>query len=334
MILVFFVHYVSLSEPWVDAKSSTAAIGRAMQTIGSTGVDLFFVLSGYLIYGSLISRQQPFFALMRRRVARLYPAFTAVFVLYLLLSAAYPSQNKIPSPWTEGLLYLVQNFLLLPGIFDIEPMITVAWSLSYESFYYLVIPLVLVAFGLRQWSSGQRCTLFVIAAAAFVAYCELSDGMGMYVRLAMFIAGILLFEVMKHRSATAPSGAQGLLALAFGFAVLLVPLGEIGLGFPFRMGVLFVAFLVFCWSCFARPQEWLGQAFSWTPLRWLGNMSYSYYLLQRRRRLNFLSAGVPGVMRSLPAFSALVLGTHAHNVCPDVGACSLAFLDRRAAIFP
>lgn len=34
-----------------------------------------------------------------------------------------------------------------------------------------------------------------------------------------------------------------------------------------------------CFACFRDPTGWLLRAFSWTPLRWLGNMSYSYFLL-------------------------------------------------------
>ena len=41
----------------------------------------------------------------------------------------------------------------------------------------------------------------------------------------------------------------------------------------------FVAFFSVCWACFRTPYAWLPRSFAWTPLRWLGNMSYSYYLL-------------------------------------------------------
>jgi peptidoglycan/LPS O-acetylase OafA/YrhL len=93
-------------------------------------------------------------------------------------------------------------------------------------------------------------------------------------RLVMFLSGMVLFEVMTCGSMSGPSGGPGLVALLLGFLVLLMPLG-----YSWKLAMLFVSFFVFCWACFARPEEWLGKAFSWTPLRWLGNMSYSYYLL-------------------------------------------------------
>src|SRR5262244_2354960 len=60
VFLVFLVHYVTLIDPWIASASSLASFARALHSIGNAGVDLFFVLSGYLIYGSLISRYQPF----------------------------------------------------------------------------------------------------------------------------------------------------------------------------------------------------------------------------------------------------------------------------------
>jgi exopolysaccharide production protein ExoZ len=160
VFLVFLVHYVTLVKPWIATESSLLAFSSTLHTIGNTGVDLFFVLSGYLIYGSLISRPQNFVRFMSRRVERIYPAFIAVFIIYVLLSFNFPAENKIPIPAYEGMIYLVQNFLLLPGLFPIEPMITVAWSLSYEMFYYLAIPLVIVIFRLRDSSVILRVSFF------------------------------------------------------------------------------------------------------------------------------------------------------------------------------
>jgi peptidoglycan/LPS O-acetylase OafA/YrhL len=140
VILVFLVHYVNFTldlppnHPivhWISPESCTATISKALRIVGNTGVDLFFVLSGYLIYGSLITRPQSFFRFMRRRIERLYPTFTAVFALYLTLFAVNPEWNRLPPSWMQSLWYLLENYLLLPGIFPIQAMITVAWSLSY-----------------------------------------------------------------------------------------------------------------------------------------------------------------------------------------------------------
>lgn len=275
VFLVFLAHYATLARPFLEASDFFFGLKEALHAIGNTGVDLFFVLSGYLIYGSLMSRRQSFLPFMARRIQRIYPAFTAVFLLYIVLSFLFPAENKIPSPWSDGLVYLVQNFLLLPGIFPIEPMITVAWSLSYEMFYYLVIPPVIAVLGLRERSRLARCAFFVAVAIVFMAWCAVHGGPG---RLVMFIAGVLLHEAMKAPGVASPSSFAGTAALAVGVSATLIPswnAATIFLGYTLQ----FLGFLVLCLACFRSPSAGLARAFAWTPLRWLGNMSYSYYLL-------------------------------------------------------
>jgi exopolysaccharide production protein ExoZ len=132
VFLVFLVHYASLSGPMIAWVSWLRQGVEAVHIIGNVGVDLFFVLSGYLIYGTLISKPRNFFSFMKRRVWRIYPVFLVVFAIYFVLSFVFPSESKIPNSLTGGAIYLLQNLLLLPGVFSIPPMIFVAWSLSYE----------------------------------------------------------------------------------------------------------------------------------------------------------------------------------------------------------
>lgn len=275
VFLVFLVHYASMVTPWIAGNPKVMALSNALYTVGNAGVDLFFVLSGYLIYGSLIARPQPFFRFMARRVERIYPAFVAVFGAYVALSFVFPAESKIPSHPLDGAIFLLQNILLLPGLFAIEPMVTVAWSLSYEMFYYLVTPLVIGVLGLRRRSSGWRILFFLMLAAITVAYCASFGG---HVRLVMFVAGILLCEVVSRDRCPTPGSLPGLGFLCLGLLATLLPVTGPS-GEAMKISILFVSFFVLCLSCFRDPAAWLPQAFSWTPLRWLGNMSYSYYLL-------------------------------------------------------
>src|ERR1044071_4122190 len=275
VFLVFLVHYATFVGPWVAPGSLLGAFVRAIHIIGNAGVDLFFVLSGYLIYGSLISRKQSFSRFMLRRIERIYPAFLAVFSGYILLSFLVPSESKIPAPLLSGIIYLGQNLLLLPGLLPIEPIITVAWSLSYEMFYYLVIPLIIALFALRRRSTKWRLYFFSFIAMGGGVYCALFGGP---VRLLMFISGILLHETMERRRVRAPGGAFALFGLCAGLAGTLLPWQGSGAS-AIKTAILFVCFFTLCFSCFSYPTSWLGWLFSWTPLRWLGNMSYSYYLL-------------------------------------------------------
>jgi exopolysaccharide production protein ExoZ len=273
--LVFLVHYVGLIKPWIDGAPALLSLANAMQTIGNTGVDLFFVLSGYLIYGALMARRPNFFKFMSRRIVRIYPAFLAVFAMYLVLSLVFPAENKIPAGATQAAAYLIENLLLLPGLFPIEPMITVAWSLSYEMLYYLAIPLLIGLFRLRDRSAGWRVAFFLTAAGAILIGSTLLDGP---IRLIMFVAGILLYEARFQTSKVWQNGAVGIAALIGGLLATLLPVSGAAAG-ALKAGLLFVAFFLFCRAGFAETRRALPRALSWRPLRWLGNMSYSYYLL-------------------------------------------------------
>jgi exopolysaccharide production protein ExoZ len=272
--LVFLVHYVALIRPWIEGHDTLNAFATALHTIGNTGVDLFFVLSGYLIYGSLMSKAQPFGKFIRRRLQRLYPAFTVVFVAYMLLSFLFPSEDKIPNGVWPAAQYLAANFLLLPGIFPIEPMITVAWSLSYEMAFYFAIPLLILLLGLRERRPVLRLAWFAVIMTA-VILASISSGP---VQLILFVAGMALFEGINSLQVRVPSDVSGMLALGLGLSATLLPF-EGSVWFTIRTCILFIAFSAVCLVCFCRTDGWFSRGFTWTPLRWLGNMSYSYYLL-------------------------------------------------------
>jgi exopolysaccharide production protein ExoZ len=259
----------------MTTPSITRVVADSLRIFGDTGVDLFFVLSGYLIYGSLIGRPQPFARFMARRIQRIYPAFLVVFVIYLVLSYAIPSESRIPSEPFRATTYIIENVLLLPGLFPIEPMITVAWSLSYEIFFYLAIPLAVAGFNLRAWSVAPRVAFFL---AIGLAICLVGAVYGEHVRLIMFLSGMVLSEVISHGGVFPASSSLSSTALLVAFLASLRPNAS-ARDLVLKLVVLAVAFFLVCWTSFTDPSGWLSRAFSWTPLRWLGNMSYSYYLL-------------------------------------------------------
>src|SRR5215210_1654852 len=77
--LVFFVHYHALFKVWADPGSLTFAVSDFLGTVGLAGVDLFFVLSGYLIYGLIFKKPTRYASFIKRRIQRIYPTF--LFVL-------------------------------------------------------------------------------------------------------------------------------------------------------------------------------------------------------------------------------------------------------------
>ncbi|MEO6393652.1 MAG: acyltransferase [Pyrinomonadaceae bacterium] len=290
VLLVFFVHYDALFKFLVDPASTSHAISAFLWSIGHSGVDLFFVLSGYLIYGSITKKARPYSTFMRRRIERIYPTFLAVFAVYLAMSLLFPGKSKLPAETGAAVWYVIQNILLLPGLFNIEPIITVAWSLSYEFFYYLLIPILVGVAAMRRWAPSWRVVFFLALAAAFTAACI--AGWISHIRLIMFISGILLFEA-KHSFGWGRERSRRVEVLVVITTVLTFPLiyglwsrpgiftfwpTDLRTGEIARIVVLFFSFFAFTLVSF-NPSSLLGRMFTWTPIRWLGNMSYSYYLI-------------------------------------------------------
>ncbi|HLT29638.1 MAG TPA: acyltransferase [Myxococcaceae bacterium] len=287
--LVFLVHYHSVLTPWMAGVEGWGSdFGRAMRFAGAAGVDLFFVLSGYLIYGATLSARFSWGGFMRRRLQRIYPTFLVLLTIYLGLSFLIPSESKLPPGAAEASFYVLQNVLLLPGMFAIKPIITVAWSLSYEMFFYLALPLLMVALKLREQDRGRRLGVFALLSAMIIALPLLGFG---HVQFLLFIAGMAMHE-LRERVRVTQEGRGGrllnplstLLALGalpvswWAFQAVRAAGAAESTAFVARTVWLTVAFAVVV-SVVLTGRGPVARLCRWTPLRWLGNMSYSYYLL-------------------------------------------------------
>jgi exopolysaccharide production protein ExoZ len=288
VLLVFLVHYESIFGRWLGTTGMNPAIGAFLEKIGHTGVDLFFVLSGYLIYGAVLKHRAGYARFMRRRLRRIYPTFAVMFVIYVALSALLPGESKLPPGRGAAALYILENALLLPGMLSITPIITVAWSLSFEVFYYAAIPLLVALFALRRWNPGPRVLFFLAIAAAFAAYCFLG---GERVKLLLFVSGILVYEASQSEAVLKVARGRGAQAVALVALALFPPVsfevvslhaswlpstssGRYTLQACWLFAALFAVVLV----AFVAEGP-VRSIFSVAPLRWLGNMSYSYYLM-------------------------------------------------------
>ena len=129
-----------------------------LQRYGWMGVDLFFVLSGYLIGSQVLKpladgRRFSFREFYLRRAFRILPAFWAVLAVYLL----WPGFREAPGmePWWK----FVGFFLNLSIDYGRNAAFSHAWSLCVEEHFYLVFPLL-------AWLLAKRPSV-----AGFVALC-------------------------------------------------------------------------------------------------------------------------------------------------------------------
>ena len=267
--LVFLQHYsVQAQLTGLDAGPAQA-FADAFRTYGNLGVELFFVMSGYLIYGTLIRKSPPFLAFMARRLQRIYPAFFVVFVAALALTILLPIPGKIPAGSGAAALYLAANAGLLAGLVPMVRIVDVAWSLSYEMFFYLVTAACVLGLNLPAVPRLRRIAMLAATTVVFIALCyaripEWPE------RMMPFFAGMLLAE-----------GVGGRMPAWVAWAALLVSfLASLSHAFSTVTGEFIhtVAFFAVCAVCF-RGSGSISALMTVTPLRWLGNMSYSYYLV-------------------------------------------------------
>ncbi|RQO31297.1 acyltransferase [Taibaiella sp. KBW10] len=153
IILVFFFHYFILS-------SGQPAWLPGLAAFGWTGVDLFFVLSGFLISGALFSRigKGQTIALRSfylKRFFRIVPAYLITVGLYFCIPL-FREKEHLPSLWK--FLTFTQNFGL--NLKD-QGTFSHAWSLCVEEHFYLFLPLILLL--LQFTRSMNRAYLLLMA---------------------------------------------------------------------------------------------------------------------------------------------------------------------------
>jgi peptidoglycan/LPS O-acetylase OafA/YrhL len=148
---VFFFHYRLFAHPaWEDKICG----------FGWTGVDLFFVLSGFLIAGQLFSKiakgkhisLREFFL---KRTFRIIPAYVVIVLLYLFFPVLRESGQPAPA-WRY--LTFTFNIWLDRSLYN---TFTHAWSLCVEEQFYLVLPAIIV---LCTWLKvGKKAAYILIA---------------------------------------------------------------------------------------------------------------------------------------------------------------------------
>ena len=333
LVLFFHVNVISRDgHTWqVAVRPLTSAVAGSIALAGSSGVTLFFVLSGFLLFlpyakSHLFESTWPSARLFYlRRALRIVPAYYAALFLIILL---FHPEYLQPGHWKDVGLFLIffmdapQTYQQINGPF---------WTLAVEWQFYMLLPLLalamrlvvlhgtlkwrgwtlatclagVIAWGLlsRYWgyyfSEHPTQTFLVPRSLLNVALLFLFGSSGKY--LEDFAVGMLicLCYVLLQNRATAGKWNVSLrrispLLLSAGLLVLFFMalwhfniwyhhyvfhsldrlfhyydwLSEFVLSMGFALSVAAVLF----------GPAWLKAFFAWTPLRWLGLMSFSLYI--------------------------------------------------------
>jgi peptidoglycan/LPS O-acetylase OafA/YrhL len=134
IILVLFDHYIHFSGNNFLGPNISFFINS------KNGVDLFFIISGFLITNILVKEHQKrgrisLFPFYLKRIIRIFPAFYFLIFIYFILSKL-AIVNLTLSTWISSLLFLRQFF---GSGWETSHF----WSLSVENLFYLIFPLFL-----------------------------------------------------------------------------------------------------------------------------------------------------------------------------------------------
>lgn len=276
-VVLFHLHFAM---PWIAGVEN-----------GYLAVDLFFVLSGYVIagaYGASVRDASGCMAFIVRRFARLWPAHiaasAALYAFYVLaklphghvITASVPTVTEAAAiaTFTQGL-----------NLFDRHIGLEVTWSTGDEFFVYAL-------FGLICLAARGRSRVVAFALLALVGYAlaiwasvgpsgclTLGECFGMTFSygwsrcLAGFFVGALIAEYRNHAAIAALTGRATQL-LTFAAALLFVLFADRVPGSAFAAPVVFAALL----ASLIRDSGPVARILQTRAAQYLGRLSYSLYL--------------------------------------------------------
>jgi peptidoglycan/LPS O-acetylase OafA/YrhL len=294
--LVVIHHYIYQMHPSMPDALSSILIPIAGW--GWSGVDLFFVLSGFLIGGILVDEKESenyYSTFYIRRAFRILPIYLLMVVLGFLLfslgerGGAHLGGLSSPAPWGYYFTF-TQNFYFARHS-NIMSYLQITWSLAVEEQFYLTLPLLVrkvnkekllaVALGMAVFFAVLRSALYgagyLNAMQAYVLpFCRF-DSLFIGVACALLVRSPKPYAWIQKRPRVL-TGAALVLGASFLFMSHYLwsknmPLHTVG----FTVVALFYAALMLL--VLANPEGLLSRALRYPALMKLGTISYCVYLI-------------------------------------------------------
>ena len=265
-------------------------------SFGWCGVDLFFVLSGYLITSRLIALQQQKNALKKFYINR---ALRILPVYYLALVASYLAFNFLVKNenlylftfynhnWLSFVLFF-QNWSLIFFNGVKENYLDHFWSLAVEEQFYLLWPFLLYRLGQKKFFPQLLFVIFVAIIATrcllFIRYHDLLNYKyyfyNTFCRMDGFLAGCILF--LYQNKLCAKNYRWYYLASFTAIIVVIIITGDAKANNPFfaTIGLTLIAitFAGMIDTSVKNPKSILSAIFNFKWLKFTGKISYGLYI--------------------------------------------------------
>jgi peptidoglycan/LPS O-acetylase OafA/YrhL len=302
---------------------------------GTRGVDLFFVLSGFLITGILFDAKgeshyfRNFYA---RRTLRIFPLYygTLILVLFLLPPAGLSQQSlKLPATDVNSLWVYGSNVVMSwRGEWHFGAL-NHFWSLCIEEHFYLVWPFVIAACS-RVAAMRICAAAFCLSAGARIGWLVLG-GNGVAAEVfTLFRLDALCAGAWIALAARRPSGLGWLVPrarwVALGTGLLLLPIIALSIRLktvPTTLfAVFFAAFIVLAVA--SSKQGLLSYLGKSALLQWLGRYSYGMYVYQNLLLVALAGLFTPAIIEN--ATGSALLGRSGFMVIMSLLTVGIAWI--------
>jgi peptidoglycan/LPS O-acetylase OafA/YrhL len=276
-LLVFVYHCGSAGVIGWPSGSWLAAGGSWLWSACRYGVEMFFMISGFVILGSLL-RHATVPSFLWDRCVRIFSAWVPTLLIVTAICIALQMRYFVATTALEATVLVLANLLLLPPFVPLPLVHPVSWSLSYEWVFYLTAAAALLLMR-RSPRPAWAVPLWVSWAALFIC---------LYPRALFFVTGVLVFHYRDWFAARRKwLGGPLVSLLVFLIAWRFTDADEARLSRTFldflhdgswiAAVVAFTAalhaFAAICLNA-SRQMRWLnGRTF-----QFLGTISYSFYL--------------------------------------------------------
>jgi peptidoglycan/LPS O-acetylase OafA/YrhL len=182
-IFVVIYHY-TFSFYYRDVPYVDIPLLRELSQYGYLGVDLFFIISGFVI--SLSAEGRNAYAFFKSRVGRLYPVFwiSAIITSIFLLFGGHLIYSDVS--WSRFLA----SMTMLPELFNADPLDGTYWTLFIEMKFYLVIFILLL---FKKFKDIEPLAIILSVLMLFVPIFDKEAIMW----IPYFVAGIIFYKIYK-----------------------------------------------------------------------------------------------------------------------------------------
>ncbi|MBC7766805.1 acyltransferase [Arenimonas sp.] len=236
-LFVVFYHF-GFAYFYRDLNYVNVPILRYLFQYGYLGVDLFFIISGFVI--SLSAENRTAYTFVKSRIGRLYPIFwvcAIITTLFLLFGGdliySYMSWNRF-----------LTNITMFPNFFNTDPLDGTYWTLVIEMKFYFIILLFLL---FKQFKRIEKIAIPVSCIMLYVAIFDPNlSAESQYVWIPNFIAGVIFYKIYKA-GLTAPrifTLCTTLIATLL-FTLKRVPYLSEGYGVAFKPSIISLYILLF-----------------------------------------------------------------------------------------